>query len=99
MNLVMCTYNIHVHPSFYSTVTAIIITALYIPSSLSPGCVGAPVPGCEVKIIEPGTKKEMPADTDGEIYVHGDNVMKGYHKNQKANDEVFEYLNGKQVGR
>jgi long-chain acyl-CoA synthetase len=32
---------------------------------------------------------------DQEIWVHGPSVMKGYHNNPAANDQVFEYLDGK----
>jgi len=53
------------------------------------GCVGVPIPGVKVRIMDPETLQEMPSDTDGEITCSGPVVMTGYRKNQKANDEVF----------
>lgn len=31
------------------------------------GMVGRPIPGVDVKIVEPGTSKVLPSDTDGEV--------------------------------
>ncbi|HPQ08614.1 MAG TPA: AMP-binding protein [Bacteroidia bacterium] len=42
------------------------------------GTVGFPIPGVTLAI-----------DEDGEILVKGDNVMKGYYKNESANKDVF----------
>lgn len=42
------------------------------------GVVGFPIPGVSVRI-----------DNEGEIQVKGDNVMYGYYKNEKANEDVF----------
>ena len=33
------------------------------------GCVGVPIPGVRVRIIDPETLQEMPGDTDGEVSV------------------------------
>ena len=45
--------------------------------------VGIPLPGIEVKIMDPGE------DGVGEIAVKGPNVMKGYYKNEEATKEVI----------
>ena len=31
------------------------------------GCVGVPIPGVKVRIIDPETLQEKPTDTDGEV--------------------------------
>jgi acyl-CoA synthetase (AMP-forming)/AMP-acid ligase II len=31
------------------------------------GCVGVPLPGVTVRIINPDTMEELPMDTDGEV--------------------------------
>ncbi len=48
------------------------------------GSVGLPVPCCEIKISEPDEKRV------GEIYVRGDNVMRGYYNDPESTAEVFD---------
>ena len=47
------------------------------------GSVGKPLDNLEVRLV------------DQEIWVHGPSVMKGYHNNPEADDQVFEYLDRK----
>mmetsp|Transcript_11136 Transcript_11136/g.14550 ORF Transcript_11136/g.14550 Transcript_11136/m.14550 type:complete len:695 (-) Transcript_11136:339-2423(-) len=61
------------------------------------GTVGMPLDGVEVKIMLGG--KEMPAGTEGEICVSGDNVMIGYRNNKEATDEVITFVDGKRFFR
>ncbi len=48
------------------------------------GSVGKPIPCCEIKIVDPD---EFGA---GEVYVKGDNVMKGYYNDPEATAAVFD---------
>jgi len=48
------------------------------------GSVGKPIPCCEIKIVDPD---EVGA---GEVYVRGDNVMKGYYNDPEATAAVFD---------
>ena len=48
------------------------------------GSVGKPIPCCEIKIVDPD---EFGA---GEVYVRGDNVMKGYYNDPEATAAVFD---------
>jgi long-chain acyl-CoA synthetase len=53
------------------------------------GTCGVPLEGVTVRIMDPQTLEELPADADGEITVAGPNVMVGYRKNPAANAESF----------
>jgi long-chain acyl-CoA synthetase len=50
---------------------------------MRPGSVGVPLPGVEVKIVDPG------AEGVGEIAIRGPNVMQGYYDNPAATAEVM----------
>ncbi len=50
---------------------------------------GKPLPGCEVKIFDPATRKEVPAGETGEIVARSNFVMEGYWDNPSATDEVI----------
>ncbi|MDE6460865.1 MAG: AMP-binding protein, partial [Paramuribaculum sp.] len=54
-------------------------------TELRPGSCGKVVDRMEVKVDSPN-----PEETPGVIWVRGDNVMKGYFKNQEATDAVFD---------
>ncbi len=72
------------------------IQIAYGQTEASPGCtqtlkkdsidkkynsVGKPLPFVEMKVVDMDTKKQLPVNNVGEIYVRGFNVMKGYYKN------------------
>ncbi|MEM0360851.1 MAG: AMP-binding protein, partial [Candidatus Diapherotrites archaeon] len=52
--------------------------------------VGRAHPNQEVKIFEPGTNKELPPNTPGELCVRGYNIMKGYYKMPDKTAEVID---------
>jgi len=52
--------------------------------------VGKPIPHVEVKIVEPGTLKEVPPNTPGELVARGYNIMKGYYKMEEATAKTIE---------
>jgi long-chain acyl-CoA synthetase len=58
------------------------------------GSIGTPIPGVEMKLLQPGTWDEVNADDNdpeavGEIAIKGHNIMKGYHNRPEATDEVI----------
>ena len=48
------------------------------------GTAGMAFPDTELKIVTPGTDKELPIGSVGELCVCGPSVMKGYYKNEEA---------------
>ena len=46
--------------------------------------VGQPLPGWEVKIVDPETRQSLPDNTQGELCARGHGVMLGYYKNPEA---------------
>lgn len=60
------------------------------------GSVGPPLPGTEVAIVDLELGASfLPQGEDGEIAVHGPQVMRGYWQRPDADAEVFRELDGK----
>ncbi|MFX0062346.1 MAG: class I adenylate-forming enzyme family protein [Candidatus Hermodarchaeota archaeon] len=52
------------------------------------GSIGIPLPETEMIVVD-DHGKEVPPNITGEILCKGDNIMKGYFKNQEANEETL----------
>lgn len=60
------------------------------------GSIGFPFPSTDIKIVDTDTGlKELPQGEDGEIAIHGPQVMEGYWNRPDANAEVFREIDGK----
>jgi long-chain acyl-CoA synthetase len=53
-----------------------------------PGSIGTPLNGIDIKIVDEGGK-ELPRNQIGELIVKGENVMKGYYKDDAATAAVL----------
>jgi len=60
------------------------------PVELRVETVGRALPNVEVKIVEPGTTRELPRNQQGELCTRGYHVMKGYYKNPEATREAID---------
>jgi len=54
------------------------------------GSIGLPYPDTYYKIVEPGTTKEVPYDTDGEICLTGPTIMLGYMNKPEENAKTLQ---------
>ncbi|MEV6166593.1 SDR family NAD(P)-dependent oxidoreductase, partial [Streptomyces sp. NPDC051954] len=53
------------------------------------GSCGLPVPGVEVRIVDPTTGTDVPTGDEGEVWVSGPNVMARYHNSPEATAEAL----------
>src|SRR4051812_37512002 len=54
------------------------------PGYYKPGSVGVTSPNTEIRIVDPASGEDLGIDEDGELWVRGPQVMKGYHNNPEA---------------
>lgn len=53
------------------------------------GSIGIPIPGVEMKLLQPDSWEETPEGEVGEIAIKGHNIMKGYYGRPEATAEVI----------
>ena len=63
------------------------------------GSVGVPVFGVDSRIVDVITLKELPIGEQGEIVVHGPQILKGYWNKPDADKEAFMEIDGKRFLR
>jgi acyl transferase domain-containing protein/acyl-CoA synthetase (AMP-forming)/AMP-acid ligase II/NADPH:quinone reductase-like Zn-dependent oxidoreductase/acyl carrier protein len=62
-----------------STETCGPVTTNWPSGTRVPGSCGLPLPGLSVRLVDPQTGLDVPAGAEGEVWVHGPNVMLGYY--------------------
>ena len=62
-------------------------------------CLGIPFIGVDARVIDPVSLQEVPQGEQGEIIIHGPQVVKGYWKRPEAPQEAFIEHDGKRFFR
>jgi 4-coumarate--CoA ligase len=60
------------------------------PGQFKPGSVGITVPSAETLIVDPVSQEPLPVGADGEVWVRGPGVMKGYLNNPSATADTID---------
>ena len=66
------------------------ITHATIPGGFRPGSIGVLVPNMQCRIVDPASGNDVGIGEDGEIWVRGPNVMKGYLNNPAATEATID---------
>ncbi|WP_344862472.1 AMP-binding protein, partial [Amycolatopsis ultiminotia] len=78
------TFGVPLIDAYGSTETCGAITMNSPDGARVEGSCGLPVPGVEVRVVDPDTGLTVPAGQEGEVWVRGPNVMLGYHNSPEA---------------
>ena len=60
------------------------------PGNFKPGSAGMTIPNTEVRIVDPSSGESLGLDQDGEVWIRGPQVMKGYLNNEEATAETID---------
>ena len=60
------------------------------PAKMKMGSVGTPAPNTECKLVDPSTGAELGSNQEGEVWVRGPQVMKGYLNNAEATEKTID---------
>ncbi|HLL35364.1 MAG TPA: SDR family NAD(P)-dependent oxidoreductase, partial [Streptomyces sp.] len=75
--------------AYGSTETCGSITINWPTGARVEGSCGLPVPGLDVRLVDPETGEDVPVGEEGEVWVKGASVMVGYHNQPEATAEAF----------
>ena len=73
----------------YGTTETVTACCLTPPAMYKEGSIGIPFPDTFIKIVSPGTDKELPYGEEGEILLAGPTVMKRYWDNPKETNSTL----------
>ena len=73
----------------YGTTETVTACCLTPPHMFKEGSIGLPFPDTYIKIVEPGTDRELPYGEEGEILLTGPTVMKEYMKHPAETAETL----------
>ncbi|MEU3349628.1 beta-ketoacyl synthase N-terminal-like domain-containing protein, partial [Streptomyces sp. NPDC006700] len=73
------TFGVPLLDAYGSTETCGSITINWPTGARVEGSSGLPVPGLNVRLVDPETGRDVPVGEEGEVWVSGPNVMVGYH--------------------
>lgn len=73
----------------YGTTETVTACCLTPPHMFKEGSIGVPFPDTYIKIVEPGTDKELPYGTEGEILLAGPTVMREYMKHPEETAQTL----------
>ena len=73
----------------YGTTETVTACCLTPPHMFKEGSIGVPFPDTYIKIVEPGTSRELPYGEEGEILLAGPTVMKEYLKHPEETAQTL----------
>ncbi|MGW4528233.1 class I adenylate-forming enzyme family protein [Amycolatopsis sp. NPDC004378] len=73
------------------TETSTMVTMNTVDGGRVLGSCGLPMPGVGVRLVDPVTGEDVGVDEEGELWVSGPNVMRGYHNRADATAEVLHH--------
>lgn len=71
------------------TETSTMVTINWPIGARPAGSCGLPVPGCAVRLVDPGSGEDVPFGEEGELIVRGPQVMQGYYNKPDATEEAL----------
>ncbi len=71
------------------TETSPVLTARWVTRNLRYSA-GLPIPGTEIKIVDPETRQSLPVTRKGLVLARGPQLMKGYYRNPEATAKVVD---------